>query len=32
MSRRVSHRAKRWRDGQMVKRWAAASVLEAERG
>lgn len=30
--RRVSHRVKRWRDGQMVKRWAAAGVLEAERG
>lgn len=30
--RRVSRRVKRWRDGQMVKRWAAASVLEAERG
>ena len=30
--RRVSRRVKRWRDGQMVKRWAAAGVLEAHRG
>lgn len=30
--RRVSRRVKRWRDGQMVKRWAAAGVLEAQRG
>ncbi len=30
--RRVSRRVKRWRDGKMVKRWIAASVLEAQRG
>ena len=28
----VSRRVKRWRDGKMVKRWIAASVLEAQRG
>jgi putative transposase len=28
--RRVSRRVKRWRDGGMVLRWAAASALEAE--
>ena len=30
--RRVIARVKRWRDGKMVKRWAAAGILEAERG
>ena len=30
--RRVSRRVKRWRDGTMGERWAAAGVLEAERG
>jgi transposase-like protein len=30
--RRVTRNVKRWRDGKMVKRWMAASVLEAQRG
>jgi putative transposase len=30
--RRVTGRVKRWRNGQMVKRWVAASICEAERG
>lgn len=30
--RRVTRNVKRWRDGNMVKRWIAASVLEAQRG
>ena len=30
--RRVTRNVKRWRDGKMVKRWVAASVLEAQRG
>ncbi len=30
--RRVTRNVKRWRDGKMVKRWIAASVLEAQRG
>lgn len=29
--RRISKRVKRWRDGGMVLRWAAASALEAEK-
>ncbi len=30
--RAVAHRVKRWRDGKMILRWAAAGVLEASRG
>lgn len=30
--RRVTRNVKRWRDGKMVKRWVAASVIEAQRG
>lgn len=30
--RRVVRRVKRWRDGQMVRRWVAAGILEARRG
>jgi len=30
--RRVTRNVKRWRDGNMVKRWVATSVLEAARG
>jgi transposase-like protein len=30
--RRVTRRVKRWRDAKMVRRWIAASVLEAEKG
>lgn len=30
--RRVTRNVKRWRDGDMVRRWVATSVLEAERG
>ena len=30
--RAVAHRVKRWRDGTMILRWAAAGVLEASRG
>lgn len=30
--RRVSGRVRRWRDGKMIKRWAAAAILEAQRG
>ena len=30
-ARRKTHRVTRWRDGEMVKRWAAAAFLEAER-
>jgi transposase-like protein len=30
--RRVSRRVKNWRDGTMIKRWVAVSILEAERG
>lgn len=29
--RAVAHRVKRWRDGTMILRWAAAGVLEASR-
>jgi putative transposase len=28
----VTRNVKRWCDGKMVKRWIAASVLEAQRG
>jgi hypothetical protein len=31
-SRRVKRNVKRWRGGQMVLRWTAAAVLEAEKG
>jgi len=30
--RRVTRRVKRWRAGNMIKRWVAAGVLEAQRG
>ncbi len=30
--RDVGRRVKRWRSGSMIKRWVAASILEAERG
>lgn len=30
--RRVTRNVKRWRDGSMIRRWAAAGILEAERG
>jgi putative transposase len=30
-ARRKTHRVTRWRDGEMVKRWAAAAFLDAER-
>ncbi len=30
--RRVSHRVKRWRDGKMILRWTAASLLEHAKG
>jgi transposase-like protein len=30
--RRVTRNVKRWRDGSMVKRWVATSVLESARG
>jgi len=30
--RRITHRVKRWRDGEMVKRWVTTGVEEAERG
>ncbi|MBI4541139.1 MAG: transposase [Gemmatimonadetes bacterium] len=30
--RQLSGRVKRWRSGQMILRWSAAGVLEAERG
>jgi len=30
--RQLSGRVKRWRSGQMIVRWSAAGVLEAERG
>lgn len=30
--RAVARRVKRWRDGKMILRWAAAGVLEASRG
>lgn len=30
--RRVHHKVKRWTDGNMVKRWVAAGVMEAQRG
>jgi putative transposase len=30
--RRVQHRVKRWRDGAMVRRWAALGILEAQKG
>ena len=30
--RRITRNVKRWRDGDMVRRWVATSVLEAERG
>lgn len=30
--RRVSGRVKHWRHGQMILRWSAVSILEAERG
>lgn len=29
--RRVSRNVKRWRDGSMIRRWAAAGILEAQR-
>jgi transposase-like protein len=29
-ARRKTHRVTRWRDGEMVKRWAAAAFLDAE--
>ena len=32
VGRSTTHNVKRWRDGTMVKRWAAAGVLNAERG
>ena len=32
MGRSTTHNVKRWRDGTMVKRWAAAGMLNAERG
>lgn len=30
--RRVQRRVKRWRDGAMVRRWAALGILEAQKG
>ena len=30
-SKSRTHRVKRWRDGSMVKRWAASSLLAAEK-
>ncbi len=30
-ARRKTHRVTRWRDGEMVKRWAAAAFLDAEQ-
>jgi putative transposase len=30
--RRVTRNVKRWRDGSMVRRWVATSILESERG
>ncbi len=30
-ARRKTNRVTRWRDGEMVKRWAAAAFLDAER-
>jgi hypothetical protein len=30
-ARRKTNRVTRWRDGQMVKRWAAAAFLDAEQ-
>ncbi len=32
VGRSTTHNVKRWRDGTMVKRWAAAGMLNAERG
>ncbi len=32
VGRSTTHNVKRWRDGTMVKRWAAAAMLNAERG
>ena len=31
MARTVTGNVKRWRDGQMILRWTAAGVLEAEK-
>jgi len=30
--RRVTHNVKRWRDGEMIRRWVGASILEAAKG
>lgn len=30
--RRVTRNVKRWRDGSMIQRWVAVSILEAQRG
>jgi putative transposase len=30
--RRIQRRVKRWRDGAMVRRWAALGILEAQKG
>ena len=30
--RRVTRNVKRWRDGNMIRRWTAAAILEAQRG
>jgi hypothetical protein len=32
IARTTMHNVKRWKDGQMVRRWTAAGMLNAERG